>query len=188
MNYNNYVYNYNDEYKKLNKERLFLENEGRIKYFSFRGPDGKILDKKKYTMNEYEALTEKEKYDLNRYSLDNSWDAKYQKLEKEKAFEIQAFLVAYRREVKQRFLKDFAAENNISYEIALGLLKYTLFNVSSTMDIVGYDLEDFDCYWSELTVDKFMEETYTIYEDTYQKIDNMMKNTLELFKIMGVDK
>ena len=182
--YKRYFYYNHDDYIKLNNEKEYLSNESKVKIFKFIGIDGKVEDKKKYSVNQYNNVSSKERLNLNPYAVHNDWNSVAQKEERKKDDEITAFIIEFKKTAKQNFINDFADENEISFEKADALLEYSLNNLNNILKVIDQDSDEFEFYWTDITYDKFINPEETLSENVYLKVENMMKNTLNLFNAM----
>ncbi len=188
MNYELYEVFHNEEYKKLLKEKSFLEKETRIREFTFLDMDGKVTDRQVLNDNQYEKLSERERQKLMRYKSSRSFSDKAQRLFDIKNKDVSDFYIDFRSKVKNRFIDDFSAENNISREKTIGLLKYSLslfLSFYSTLS-TSFSEEDIDSDEFAISYDDFIKDEAIFYASSFKKLSESMINTLSLFKVMGV--
>lgn len=187
MNYKKYEVFNESEYKKLLKEKSFLEKETQFTEYTFFDLDGKVSDRKTLSLNEYNKLPEGEKQKLRRYKSSRAFNKKSKDLLDLKTKEANDFYIDFRKNVKSRFISDFSKKYDISEEKTVGILKYSLSQFSFFNESLSISISEEDIDRNELaiTYDKFIDENNVFYSRSFENLAKSMINTLELFKVMA---
>lgn len=189
MDYNDYTYFTSKEYKKIDKELKDFELDNQKMVFIFYSSDGKKVDEKKvFTKREYNELSDFEKNKLRKWTCSIDYTRNYSESIKEINDRKKSFLIDFRDKAPNRFIEDFAKENNIEFGRAKELLAYTINNINDIAKIVmDEESESYNPFWvDEFTFDKFINAEEHFYKNTFETLEKVMKNNLNFLKLASL--